>query len=65
MFKNKTPLQAGLIFGLIMVIFTAIYQYYEGASMDLKLLTSSIVGGLTGGVVYGGIEWLKRRNRNE
>ena len=62
MFKNKTPLQAGLIFGLIMVVFTAIYQYYEGAALDYKLLVSSLVGGLTGGSVYGGIEWLKRRN---
>lgn len=63
MFKNKTPFESGLIFGLIMVVFTAIYQYYEGSAVDLKLLTSSIVGGITGGVVYGGIEWLKRRNK--
>lgn len=62
MFQNKTPLQAGIIFGLIMFVFTAIYQYYEGAAVDMKLLTSSIIGGLTGGLVYGGIEWLKRRN---
>jgi len=61
MFKSKTPLQAGLIFGLIMVVFTAIYQYYEGAEINMQLLISSLVGGLTGGSVYGGIEWLKRR----
>ncbi|RUA27137.1 MAG: hypothetical protein DSY76_05515 [Bacteroidetes bacterium] len=61
MFQNKTPLQAGLIFGLIMVVFTAIYQYYEGAAVDLKLLVSSLTGGAVGGFVYGGIEWLKRR----
>jgi len=61
MFKNKSPLQAGLIFGLIMVVFTAIYQYYEGAEINVQLLISSIVGGLVGGTVYGGIEWLKRR----
>ena len=65
MLQKKTPLQAGLIFGLIMVVFTAIYQYYEGAAFDMKLLVSSIVGGITGGIVYGGIEWLKRRNRNK
>jgi len=64
MFQTKTPLQAGLIFGLIMVVFTAIYQFYEGAALDAKLLGSSIVGGITGGVVYGGIEWLKRRNQH-
>jgi len=62
MFKNKTPLQAGLIFGLIMVVFTAIYQYYEGAEINIQLLASSLVGGVVGGTVYGGIEWLKRRN---
>ncbi len=61
MFKNKTPLQAGLIFGLIMVVFTAIYQYYEGAELNMQLLISSLVGGLVGGAVYGGIEWFKRR----
>jgi len=62
MFKNKSPLQAGLIFGLIMVVFTAIYQYFEGATVDEQLLISSLVGGAVGGSVYGGIEWLKRRN---
>ena len=61
MFQSKTPFQAGLIFGAIMVVFTAIYRYYEGAALDAKLLVSSIVGGITGGAVYGGIEWLKRR----
>ena len=62
MFKNKSPLQAGFIFGLIMVVFTAIYQYFEGAAVDVQLLISSLVGGAVGGSVYGGIEWLKRRN---
>jgi len=61
MFQSKTPLQAGFIFGLIMVVFTAIYQYYEGAAVDVKLLISSVTGGVVGGLVYGGIEWLKRR----
>jgi LytS/YehU family sensor histidine kinase len=61
MFKNKTPFQAGLIFGLMMVVFTAIYQYFEGAEINVQLLISSLVGGVVGGSVYGGIEWLKRR----
>ncbi|RLD66227.1 MAG: hypothetical protein DRI84_05185 [Bacteroidetes bacterium] len=61
--KKKSPLKAGIIFGLLMVVFAAIYQYYEGAAVDIKLLSSSLVGGLVGGVVYGGIEWLKNRNQ--
>ena len=44
MFKNKSPLQAGLMFGLIMVVFTAIYQYFEGSTVDEQLLISSFVG---------------------
>ena len=64
MFKNKTPFQAGLIFGLIMVAFVGIYQYSEGVALDLDLLKLSLKGGAVGGVVYGGIEWLKRRNQN-
>ena len=62
MFKNKTPFQAGLIFGLLMLVFTAIYQYFEGAEINVQLLISSLIGGIVGGAVYGGIEWLKRRN---
>jgi hypothetical protein len=61
--KKKSPLKAGLIFGALMLVFTALYQYYEGAALDLKLVFSSLVGGLTGGIVYGGIEWMKQRGK--
>ena len=62
MTRNISPLKAGIIFGAIMVVFTAIYQLYEGAEFGLPLLLSSLAGGFVGGLVYGGIEWLKRRN---
>ena len=64
MFRNKTPFQAGLFFGLIAMVFVALYKYFEGATINLELLKQAILGGVTGGLVYGGIEWLKRRNQN-
>lgn len=61
--KSKSPLKSGLIFGALMFVFTALYQHYEGAALDIKLVSSSLAGGLTGGIVYGGIEWMKQRGK--
>jgi membrane associated rhomboid family serine protease len=60
---KKSPLRAGLIFGLFMFVFVIIYQIYQGAAFDLQLAISGITGGLVGGLVYGGIEWLKQKNK--
>ena len=60
--KKVNPLKSGVVFGLLMFVVILGMEAYEIRGFNWKIVVSAFVGGLVGGGVYGGIDWIRYRN---
>ena len=59
MVNKKSPLKQGVIFGIIMLAFSLAWHTYKRGEFSTEILAASAIGGLVGGVVYGGISYFR------
>ncbi len=59
---KPSPLKQGLIFAAIMFVGILIWAILKVGTINIAVITSTSVGAVVGGLVYGFIGWLRYRN---
>ena len=59
MVNKKSPLKQGVIFGIIMFALSLAWHTYNRGEISTAILAASAIGGVVGGLVYGGISYFR------
>ncbi len=59
MVNKKSPLKQGVIFAIIMFVFSIAWHTYKRGEFSTDILIASIIGGVVGGLFYGGISYFR------
>ncbi len=59
--QKYNSFQKGLMFAAIMFIISIIWQSIKVGELNEIVLMSATVGSIIGGLVYGGINWVRFR----
>ncbi len=59
--QKYNSIQKGLFFAVIMFVISIIYQSMKMGELNEAVLLASTVGSVIGGVIYGGINWVRFR----
>ena len=57
--NKKSPLKQGLIMAAVMFVLSLAWQTYKLGEFNKFVVFASFVGGVVGGLVYGGISYFR------
>jgi len=59
--QKYNSLQKGLFFAAVMFVVSIIWQSIKVGELNGVVLLASTVGAVVGGVIYGGVNWIRFR----
>ena len=61
MVNKKSPLKQGLLMAIVMFVISLAWQTYKLGEFNEFVVFASFVGGVIGGLVYGGISYFRQK----